>query len=119
LREAEGHVYADTSFDRHLGSPKPFRNAGILDEGVWNPGEHLLALLEHFLGTGIKIGKDFDRNARRVGKRRDPFDNPFVFPFLLFRGQLVAGNDAPLNLGIFGHISWVRGLSVEKAQEVF
>ena len=47
LREAQGHVDPDVGADRLLGRAQALPCARILYEGIRNPREHSLSLIEH------------------------------------------------------------------------
>ena len=91
--------------------------AGVLDVGIWNPGEHFLALGKHLLGCSIEIREHFDGNPSVSHERRNALHDLLVFVFLFFRAQGVAGCNELLNLRIFGNQRWIRGLAIHKPEQ--
>src|SRR5689334_20924899 len=75
LRETQRHVDPNALLDRYLCGSQTLVRTRVLDVGIWNPGEHFLALGKHLLGCRIEIRKHFDGNPSLSYERRNALDN--------------------------------------------
>jgi hypothetical protein len=75
-------------------------------------------LAEHVLGSGVDVCKNLNRHPRVADQGRDSLNNFPVLVLLFLGAQCVAGLDPFLNFRILRNQAWIRGLAVNKSEQI-
>jgi hypothetical protein len=75
-------------------------------------------LTDHLRGGRIEVSKDLDGDTSGANQGRNSLDDLLVLLLLFLQGQFVPRGNSTLKIWILSHKRRVRGLPIEKSQEV-